>query len=150
MKNRAAPEARPIDCPCGGAAPGLKSGTKPPRYAECCGRFIEGGARPSTALELMRSRYSAYVLKDTAWLRATWAPQTCPADLEADFADPDVPRWLGLTVRRHEQFDDAHAEVEFVARYKIGGRASRLHELSRFTRGEDGRWRYVDRDERVG
>ncbi|MGE8489474.1 MAG: YchJ family metal-binding protein, partial [Paraburkholderia nemoris] len=36
--------------------------------------------------------------------------------------------------------------VEFVARYKVGGRAHRLHELSRFIRGEDGRWRYVDGD----
>jgi SEC-C motif-containing protein len=36
--------------------------------------------------------------------------------------------------------------VEFVARYKVGGRAHRLHESSRFIRGEDGHWRYVDGD----
>ena len=35
------------------------------------------------------------------------------------------------------------ATVEFVARCKIGGRAHRLHEVSRFVRGE-GRWYYVD------
>lgn len=136
--------ARPTECPCGGAAPNRASGAKPPRYADCCGRFIDGGALPSNALELMRSRYTAYVLGDAAWLRATWARETCPADLDVDPAAPGAPRWLGLAIRHHATLDDTHAEVEFVARYKVGGRASRLHELSRFTRGDDGRWRYVD------
>jgi SEC-C motif domain protein len=138
--------ARPADCPCGGAAPNLKAGAKPPRYAACCGRFIDAGEVPATALELMRSRYTAYVLGETPYLRATWAQETCPPDLDTDPADPAAPRWLGLAVKRHEQPDATHAIVEFVARYKTGGRASRLHETSRFTRGEDGRWRYVDGD----
>jgi SEC-C motif-containing protein len=37
------------------------------------------------------------------------------------------------------------AIVEFIARYKIDGRAYRLHENSRFVR-EDGCWFYVDGD----
>ncbi|PXW18377.1 YchJ family protein [Paraburkholderia caballeronis] len=141
--------SRPTDCPCGGAAPNRASGAKPPRYADCCGRFIDGGDggdAPATALELMRSRYTAYVLGDTGYLRATWAAHTCPADLDADPAAPGAPRWLGLAIRRHDVLDATHAEVEFVARYKTGGRAFRLHESSRFTRGDDGRWRYVDGD----
>ena len=40
--------------------------------------------------------------------------------------------------------DPNKATVEFVARFKIsGGRAERLHEISRFVR-EEGRWFYVD------
>jgi len=54
-------------------------------------------------------------------------------------------KWLGLEVRRHEQQDADHASVEFVARSKLGGRAQRLHETSRFAR-EDGRWFYLDGD----
>ena len=54
-------------------------------------------------------------------------------------------KWLGLAVKRFELTDDSHAVVEFVARYKIGGRAHRLHETSRFIR-EDGRWLYLDGD----
>jgi SEC-C motif-containing protein len=46
-------------------------------------------------------------------------------------------------VKRHERQDGDHAIVEFVARYKVNGRAHRLHEVSRFVR-EDGRWFYVD------
>jgi SEC-C motif-containing protein len=48
-------------------------------------------------------------------------------------------------VRHHQQQDDSHATVEFVARYRIAGRGQRLRELSRFVR-QDGRWYYVDGD----
>ncbi|MGH8780718.1 YchJ family protein [Paraburkholderia sp.] len=137
--------ARPAVCPCGGATPNQRADAKTPAYLQCCGRFIDGSDTASTALELMRSRYTAYVLGATAYLRATWAPHTCPVDLDADPAADDAPRWLGLQIKRFDTLDATHAEVEFVARYKVGGRAHRLHELSRFTRDADG-WRYVDGD----
>jgi SEC-C motif-containing protein len=54
-------------------------------------------------------------------------------------------RWLGLDVRMHTVQGAEHATVEFVARSKLGGRAQRLHETSRFVR-EEGRWFYVDGD----
>jgi SEC-C motif-containing protein len=142
----------PRGCPCGSAAPGRHSrGTsatsaKPPRFAECCGPYLSGAAVPRSALELMRSRYSAYVVGDTDYLRATWDPSTCPADLAVDPDAPDAPRWLGLQIKKFEALDDTHAVVEFVARFKTGARGHRLHEVSRFTRGADGRWRYVDGD----
>ncbi|WP_133649945.1 YchJ family protein [Paraburkholderia flava] len=137
--------ARPAVCPCGGAAPDRRTDAKAPAYLQCCGRFIDGDAAAPTALELMRSRYTAYVLGATAYLRATWAPHTCPSDLDANPDAPDAPRWLGLQIKRFAALDATHAEVEFVARYKVGGRAHRLHESSRFTRDADG-WRYVDGD----
>ena len=127
-------------CPCGNGA-----------YARCCGPFHAGEALPATAEQLMRSRYSAYVLGDTAYLWRTWHPSTCPADLEATEADAASTRWLGLDVKRHTPQDATHATVEFVARYKVGGRAHRLHETSRFVRldangaeSPEGRWLYVD------
>jgi SEC-C motif-containing protein len=115
-------------CPCGGAD-----------YASCCGRFIEGSEVPQSAEQLMRSRYSAYVLRDEAYLKATWHASTRPTDV---VAQDDGTKWLGLEVRRHVPAGD-EATVEFVARYKIGGRAHRLYEVSRFVR-EEGRWYYVD------
>ena len=77
-------------------------------------------------------------------MRATWAPETCPADLEVDPAARGAPRWLGLQILRFIELDETHAEVEFVARFQSGGATQRLHETSRFLRGDDGRWRYVD------
>ena len=88
----------------------------------------------------MRSRYSAFVLDLGGYLLATWHPRKRPAAVDAN---PVGLKWLGLEVRRREQQDAEHASVEFVARSKLGGRAQRLHETSRFVR-EDGRWFYLD------
>ena len=90
----------------------------------------------------MRSRYSAHVLDLTDYLRATWHVSTRPATVEPN---PPGLKWLGLEVRQHTVQGADHASVEFVARSKLGGRAQRLHETSRFVR-EDGRWFYVDGD----
>ena len=121
-------------CPC--RAPALA-----PRYADCCGRYHHGSHAAPDAEALMRSRYSAYVLGLADYLLATWHSSTRPAALDAD---PAGLKWLGLEVRRHTKTDAAHASVEFVARSKLGGRAHRLHEVSRFVREDDGRWYYVD------
>ena len=88
----------------------------------------------------MRSRYSAYVRGLAEYVLDTWHPRTRPAQIEPD---PPGLRWLGLAVHRHEARDADHATVTFVARSKLGGRAHRLHETSRFER-VDGRWFYVD------
>ncbi|MBS0310246.1 MAG: SEC-C domain-containing protein [Proteobacteria bacterium] len=117
-------------CPCGSGRP----------LADCCGRFHVGERAPD-AESLMRSRYSAYVLGLEDYLRATWHPATCPVALGLD-AVPR-PQWLGLTVKVHTPLDETHATVEFVARYKLNGRAFKLHETSRFER-VNGRWLYVD------
>jgi SEC-C motif-containing protein len=88
----------------------------------------------------MRSRYCAFVLGLEDYLLATWHRSTRPAAL--NLASAPQPKWLGLEIKAQTSRDDA-ATVEFVARCRIGGRAQRLHEISRFVR-EDGRWYYVD------
>lgn len=87
----------------------------------------------------MRSRYSAYVLGRVEYLLSTWHSSTRPLALELE-----TTKWLGLTLKHHNPTGDT-AEVEFVARYKVQGKAYRLHETSRFVR-EHGRWFYVDGD----
>jgi SEC-C motif-containing protein len=105
---------------------------------------VTGREWPRDAEALMRSRYAAYVALDRDWLLATWHPSTRPQALDLDPA----MKWLGLEVKDHRLVDGTHAEVEFVARFRIGGgRAGRLHERSRFLK-EDGRWYYVDGDTR--
>jgi len=118
-------------CPCGSNK----------TYVDCCCRYLTGSETPATAETLMRSRYSAYTLLRDDYLLHTWHPSTRPAQL--GLADDAAKKWLGLQVQRYEQKDADHAIVEFVARYKIGGRAHRLHEVSRFVR-EDVRWFYLD------
>ena len=115
-------------CPCGGKS-----------YATCCEPYHQG--QPAeTAEKLMRSRYSAYVKGLWDYVHRTWDDRTRPslAELQGERGS----KWLGLEVKWFEAHGDA-ATVEFVARYKIDGRAHRLHEVSRFTR-QDGNWIYVE------
>jgi len=114
-------------------------------WSQCCGRYLDDSitAKAPDAETLMRSRYSAFVLLQRDYLLRTWHPDTRPNDLTFE---PGV-RWLGLQVRQAKRLDETHAEVEFVARVRdAGGRASRLHERSRFVL-EQGGWTYVDGDQ---
>jgi SEC-C motif domain protein len=119
---------KPLPCRCGSA-----------NYATCCGSYHNGTPAPD-AEALMRSRYSAYALKLDTYLLATWHSSTRPVVLDVA---TDRTKWIGLEVKEHTRESSDRATVEFVARYKISGRAGRLHEVSRFVR-EYGRWFYVD------
>ncbi len=90
----------------------------------------------------MRSRYTAFVQDELDYLLDTWHASTRPTDLQGNA--PGV-KWLGLQLRGHVRQDDDHATVEFVARTRHHGKATRLHETSRFVR-EGGHWFYVDGD----
>ena len=130
-------------CPCGRETSPEGGRRRPLTLTACCGRYLQQGLEwPAPDAEtLMRSRYSAFVLQQADYLRATWHASTRPDTL--DF-EPGA-RWLGLEVRRHQVTGPDSAEVEFVARFRMGGKATRLHEKSRFVH-EDGRWFYVDGD----
>ena len=126
-------ERRP--CPCGSGLP----------YDGCCGRLHRGEADAPTAETLMRSRYSAFAVGDTAYLLRSWHSSTRPARLPLD---PDE-RWTGLEIVGTERggLFDSTGTVEFRAHYRERGRPGTLTERSRFVR-EDGRWVYLDGDTR--
>ncbi|OZI61665.1 YchJ family protein [Bordetella genomosp. 11] len=125
-----------MTCPCGTGR----------TYPACCGKWHEGPhhLQAPTAEALMRSRYSAYVLDLLDYIRDTWHPATRPTHMEPN---PPGLKWLGLQVKHHTVKDEEHAEVEFVARSRLHGKGQRMHETSRFVR-ENGRWLYVDGDQR--
>lgn len=88
----------------------------------------------------MRSRYSAFVLCNEGYLLATWHEHTRPKSLSFE---PTI-RWLGLRIVDSRVTSESTAEVEFIARYRVGGgSAARQHERSRFVR-ENGAWFYID------
>ncbi|MGA4847893.1 YchJ family protein [Streptomyces sp. G5(2025)] len=122
--------ARPTSCPCG----------RPQPYEKCCGRLHQGEAA-ATPEELMRSRYSAFAVRDEAYLLRTWHPATRPPRVEFDPA----LRWVGLDIEETTEGTAFHTTgtVTFRARYTDGGRPEVLHEHSRFER-LDGAWVYVD------
>ena len=126
-----------VPCPCGRT----NAKGQPLALIVCCGQYHAGQPAPD-AESLMRSRYSAFVLGDVPYLLATWHSSQRPAELKLETGG----KWLGLEIKRHRVNGADTAEVEFVARFRVGGKAVRQHERSRFVR-EDGRWLYVDGEE---
>jgi SEC-C motif domain protein len=122
-------------CPCGTGAP----------LSQCCAPFHAGAAAP-TALALMRSRYSAYVVGAIDYLVASHH--------ESSREQIDVPAterwsrqtvWQGLEILATEQGqpEDDDGVVEFIARGITDGAPFAQRERSRF-RKQDGRWYYLD------
>ncbi len=118
-------------CPCCSGKP----------LADCCLPYIKQYNNAPTAEALMRSRYTAFVLLDKEYLRYSWHPDFCPDNIRLNTAT----KWLGLEIKNTVagRMDDAKGLVEFVARSKINGKASRLHECSRFSRFQN-RWVYLN------
>jgi len=113
-------------------------------YKICCHPYIEKTIDTPNAEALMRSRYTAFVQMNEIYLRYSWHPETCPNNLNLD----KKIKWLGLKItpqiaKKIKNTTDAHENtVEFVVRYKINGKAFRLHEISLFTQYL-GRWVYL-------
>ena len=110
-------------------------------FDDCCAPILAGSSPASTAEALMRSRYTANVLTDTAYLLKTWHPGTRPQSIDGK----SVPSWCGLAilaVQKGQQGDD-QGMVEFRALYRSAIGISVLHERSRFL-FEDDSWFYVD------
>lgn len=122
-----------LACPCG-------SGNA---YKDCCQPYVELVKPAPTAEALMRSRYCGFVLLNEDYLRYSWHPDTTPKTIHLH----EEIHWLGLDIKNTEDGlpDDDNGHVEFVARYKTNGKATRLYENSRFTRYEN-RWVYLDAD----
>ncbi|WP_233440398.1 YchJ family protein [Modicisalibacter coralii] len=121
-------------CPCGSQR----------TFAGCCAPVLQDLRRAHTPEALMRARYSAFVIQDTAFLQASWDPATRPpmADLEAS-----APRWCRLTVIDSEDAGDGTGRVRFTAVGRESGGFFVLTESSRFRfDSQADHWRYVDGD----
>ena len=120
-----------MSCPCGGG-----------QYQNCCEPFHLGIAVAPSAEKMMRSRYSAYVLKNAPYLLDTWHDSTRPT--ETLFENDGDLKWTELKIKQFSKEPNAtEAWVEFVAVFKISGKAHKLHEISSFV-CEDGKWLYLD------
>lgn len=96
---------------------------------------------PASAVELMRSRYSAFAMMLPEYLLATWHPSTRPEVLQLD----EAIVWKNLEIVSTEAGGpfDKQGVVEFVARYALLGQREYQLEVSDFVR-EGGRWYYLD------
>lgn len=132
-------------CPC-------KSGKS---YGDCCGRYIDAGVPAPTAEALMRSRYSAFALRNVDYVLKTHLGfDDTPATREAVDKDLHATEWTNLIVRNSRRGGpaDKEGEVTFVAacRPRVAGLGdntsapiSQLHERSQFVK-KDGLWFYTE------
>lgn len=125
-------------CPCGSQQ----------EYKNCCQPIISKTVIAETAEQLMRSRFSAYCIKDAHYILSTYA-----VEKQIDNAFDEIKewaeqtQWLALNIITSsteklgstEQYDF----VEFAAEYRLGDEVWRMHERSRFIQ-ESGEWRYLD------
>src|SRR5689334_3311653 len=121
------PKAR--DCPCTSGRP----------YSGCCGPFHRGEREAPDAEALMRSRFSAFALKDAPYLLRTLHPDhedraAPPADLlRAIKESAGAFRYMGLTILDRAPPDDLGvARVLFLASVFQKGRDVSFVELSEF------------------
>ncbi len=121
-------------CPCG-----QQAANQPLTYQACCQPY-HLGELPQTPEQLMRSRYSAFVLKLHDYLIATHHPQYLNGLTKAILDQDNHTHWLGLSVNNsHMKADEG--SVEFHAWYNDNG-LDAIHEISQFIR-QNGRWFYT-------
>jgi len=122
-------------CPCGSKLP----------YAECCGPLIAGAQLATTAKQLMRSRYSAYVKKEMDYLLSSLHPDhRADYDEKSSRAWAEHAQWHGFEILKISAGgpDDREGEVEFSASFTEKGIRQEHHERSSFRKVE-GRWYFT-------
>ncbi len=111
-------------------------------YLSCCKPYHYGEKWPATAEQLMRSRFTAYALRNSDYLQATWASSKRPAQI--DFSKETV-EWLRLEIVSVKKggLKDDKGVVEFKAFYVLDGHEAVMNEISRFKKVAH-RWFYLD------
>ena len=123
-------------CPCGSDRD----------FEICCGRYLSLSACAPDAVQLMRSRYVAYVRADMDYLSYTTMPvQRAGLDLAAMHAWATESQWLGLTVLDHgiSPHTADQAWVRFEAKWQDATGVHTHQEHSVFVRIAE-QWFFVD------
>ncbi len=111
-------------------------------YTDCCRPYHSGEMTPATAEQLMRSRFTAYALRNVHYLLASWDAEKRPAAI--DFSK-ETANWQRLQIvgSKKGSSKDSKGIVEFKAFYSQDGDDYFMHEIGRFVK-KDGRWLYLD------
>lgn len=117
-------------------------------FDNCCGPILDGKFSADTAEALMRSRYSAYVLKNIDYVDRTQINAKNEVfDKDEALKWAESSDWLGLEIKSTTkgQVDDNTGLVEFVAHYqdKESGTDLKHHETSLFTKN-NGEWKFQE------
>lgn len=116
------------DCLCGSEK----------RYDECCGKFINTAQTAENPEQLMRSRYTAYILKNENYLLKSWHESTRPDSLDLT---NDSTQWKKLKIISATE-NDVHFVAYFTQDTLNKEKIYALTEISRFVK--DKNWQYLE------
>ena len=106
------------------------------KFSQCCQPFIAGEKLTETPEQTMRSRYSAFILREYDYIKKTWHPDNLP-----ELSDDEPNSFVSLEIVK-SSFEDDEGEVEFIAKLIFNNKLETLHEISDFEK-IDGQWVYV-------
>lgn len=109
-------------------------------FSQCCEPVILGIKKADTAEEMMRSRYTAYSLKNIDYVLKTTHP-----DKVNEFGRDEMEAWANAVEWQFLDILNSTPEgiVEFKAKYKEAGATNNHHEVSTF-KEIDGEWFFYD------
>lgn len=109
------------------------------KYSECCQKAHKNIHTVSTAAQLMRSRYSAFVLANVNYLQKSHHSSTRPNKQEKRA----IEKWTkSVNWVKLEVLNTTEDTVEFKAFFKENGVMNHIHENSKFCK-ENGHWVYL-------
>jgi SEC-C motif-containing protein len=115
-------------------------------FSSCCEPFLKGDAKPLTAEQLMRARYSAFAHADIDFIEKSTDPSARSSFDRAGTEEwSKRSEWNGLEIVSTDLGGehDSTGTVEFIARYKFEGVERSHHERSEFKK-RDGHWYFLD------
>ena len=115
-------------------------------YAECCEPFHLGHLMPRTAEQLMRARYSAFVVTLPDYIVETTHPDQRDKGLRTSVVHwMSQTSWDGLDVLKTDGGAEGEKTgvVEFVAKYTLDEKSRKHHERSKFRMHQD-MWMFYD------
>ena len=116
-------------------------------YEECCEPIITGKTIASTAEQVMRARYSAYITSEIDFLHDSLHPDSRDDfDFDSTKQWAETSTWKGLQIlaTKAGQKNDKVGSVDFIATYEDADNAEHRHsERSQF-KCVDGQWYFCD------
>jgi SEC-C motif domain protein len=130
------------DCPC------RILDTKKIAFDDCCAPFLKGTKKAPSAEAMMRSRYTAYVVKNIDYIDQTQLNEKHEVfNKEEALKWAESSEWMGLEIKgtKKGSENDDTGVVEFVAHYKdkTSGTELRHHETSLFQK-QNNEWRFKE------
>jgi SEC-C motif-containing protein len=124
-----------IICPCGSNS----------KYTNCCKIAHDNIEKVSTAVQLMRSRYTAFTFANSDYLMLSHHSSTRPVKEKKSIENwAKSVNWIRLEVLKTKNGTekDSKGTVTFNAYYFENGNIEVIHEKSAFVR-ENGSWMYL-------